>query len=584
MTVTNNVFANGYAPVVFTDETGPVVFTSNTVVAATDALRPITLDLWSGQSTAPYTWDNNTYFDQSFDHFFEGFTTDGNAFNGVNRSFTGWQSQTGFDAHSTYQPNAPTGVWTYVRPNKYEAKRANVTIFNWDQVATAFVDLSSVLSPGDTYVVRDAQNFYGPAVETGVYAGNPVAIAMTGLTKSAPVGFAAPAHTAPQIGTFIVLSSGTPSPDTTAPKVSISAPGAGANISGSVTVSATASDNVGVASVQFLLDGGNLGSPVTAAPYSTTWDTTNSSPGPHTLTATAKDTSGNTASSSITVTVNNAVISVTLTPVAVSLGQGQSQLFTASVANATNQSVTWSINPAVGSILPTGAYTAPSTVTSAQTVTVTATSSANSSKVGTATINLIASAGTTAGGAGASFIKTDNTTQGNWRTAYGADGYSFTPNSQNVPSYASFAVTNQQNWTWASSTSDQRALQYATGSGRAAATWYNNNSTLTLDINSTDGNSHQVALYAVDWDSRSRSQTIQVVDATSNAVLDSRSISSFVNGVYIVWNVVGHVRFNITRTSGDNSVISGVFWGGGGSALGTTANFAGTDTSIQGNW
>src|SRR5439155_14852369 len=51
----------------------------------------------------------------------------------------------------------------------------------------------------------------------------------------------------------------TVSNDTTPPAVSISAPAANATVSGSATVSATATDNVGVVGVQFKLDGANLG-------------------------------------------------------------------------------------------------------------------------------------------------------------------------------------------------------------------------------------------------------------------------------------------------------------------------------------
>jgi Bacterial Ig domain len=99
----------------------------------------------------------------------------------------------------------------------------------------------------------------------------------------------------------------TPGPDTSPPAASITAPAAGSVVSGSVNVSAAATDNVGVAGVQFLLDGANLGAEDTSAPYSTTWDTTTASNGMHTLQARARDTSGNlgTSSSSVTVTVNN---------------------------------------------------------------------------------------------------------------------------------------------------------------------------------------------------------------------------------------------------------------------------------------
>jgi hypothetical protein len=72
----------------------------------------------------------------------------------------------------------------------------------------------------------------------------------------------------------------------------------------SVTVSAT--DSVGVAGVQFLLDGAALGAEATAAPYAASWNTTTASNGTHTLSARARDAAGNQrTSTAISVTVSN---------------------------------------------------------------------------------------------------------------------------------------------------------------------------------------------------------------------------------------------------------------------------------------
>src|SRR2546426_907383 len=69
---------------------------------------------------------------------------------------------------------------------------------------------------------------------------------------------------------------------------------------------ATATDNVAVAGVQFKVDGANLGAEDTASPYSVTWNTTTTANGSHTLTAVARDAAGNTTTSAaVTVTVNN---------------------------------------------------------------------------------------------------------------------------------------------------------------------------------------------------------------------------------------------------------------------------------------
>ena len=93
--------------------------------------------------------------------------------------------------------------------------------------------------------------------------------------------------------------------DTTAPTVSLTAPAAGSTVGGSVSLAATASDNVGISKVEFLADGAVIGSDLTA-PYSLTWDSTTSNDGPVTLTARATDTSTNVATGAgVAVTVAN---------------------------------------------------------------------------------------------------------------------------------------------------------------------------------------------------------------------------------------------------------------------------------------
>src|SRR4029079_11095615 len=88
----------------------------------------------------------------------------------------------------------------------------------------------------------------------------------------------------------------TPPADTTAPTIAIASPAANATLSASVTVSANSTDNVGVAGVQFKLDGSNLGAELSTTPFSVTLDTTKLTNGTHTLSAVARDAAGNQAS------------------------------------------------------------------------------------------------------------------------------------------------------------------------------------------------------------------------------------------------------------------------------------------------
>jgi beta-lactamase superfamily II metal-dependent hydrolase len=95
--------------------------------------------------------------------------------------------------------------------------------------------------------------------------------------------------------------------DTTLPVTSITAPLAGATVSGTTTVTASASDNIGVTKVEFYLDGA-LQSTDTTSPYSWSWNTTTAVNGSHSLTSKAYDAALNVGTStSVSVTVSNGV-------------------------------------------------------------------------------------------------------------------------------------------------------------------------------------------------------------------------------------------------------------------------------------
>ena len=93
-----------------------------------------------------------------------------------------------------------------------------------------------------------------------------------------------------------------PQPDTQPPSVSLTSPASGATVRGSTPVRATATDNIGVARVDFFDDTTLIGSDATS-PYEVTWAT--GGDGPHTLSAIAFDAAGLTATDGHGVTVDN---------------------------------------------------------------------------------------------------------------------------------------------------------------------------------------------------------------------------------------------------------------------------------------
>jgi Bacterial Ig domain len=99
----------------------------------------------------------------------------------------------------------------------------------------------------------------------------------------------------------------TPGSDTTPPTTSVTAPANGATVSGTVSVTATASDNVGVTQMQILIDGSVVASNTNATSLSFSFDTTKVANGSHSIVSKAFDAAGNVGTSAtVTVTVSNA--------------------------------------------------------------------------------------------------------------------------------------------------------------------------------------------------------------------------------------------------------------------------------------
>ncbi len=186
----------------------------------------------------------------------------------------------------------------------------------------------------------------------------------------------------------------------------------------------------------------------------------------------------------------------------------------------------------------------------------------------------------------ATFLDQDTTTQGTWIHTYGAQGYDVIGSSTSVslPSYVTVTPAGQSTYTWASSTTDPRALQVAGGSSRIAATWYASTS-FTVDVNLTDGQQHDLELYFLDWDKQGRSEQVKITNAATGTVLSTQTVSSFQSGIYLDYTISGNVLITFTREAGPNAVLSGLFLDSAPTPTPTpTATFLEQDATTQGTW
>ena len=83
-----------------------------------------------------------------------------------------------------------------------------------------------------------------------------------------------------------------------------------------------------------------------------------------------------------------------------------------------------------------------------------------------------------------------------------------------------------------------------------------------MNVNFTDGQTHDLTLYALDWDNQKRSEMFQIINPATGAVLDTETlaVSSFTQGVYLQWAVSGNIEIVVTNLSGPSAVLSGLFF------------------------
>ncbi|MGH9839383.1 MAG: CAP domain-containing protein [Blastocatellia bacterium] len=201
VTLRDNYIAGGHEAL-HIHEWKKATATGNTFVGA---VYLVSMAPASGYSPSNYVWENNHYVSLNRTPQYSplAFGLDGNY---TGHNFTTWQSAMGFDRNGSYQQpptGRPAGVKIFVRPNQYEAGRANIAVYNWDLKNQVEVDLSSVLRGGDRYEIRNVRNFLGQPVVAGLYDGKPVSLPMA----------------AAEFGAFVVLklysSSATPNPNPT---------------------------------------------------------------------------------------------------------------------------------------------------------------------------------------------------------------------------------------------------------------------------------------------------------------------------------------------------------------------------------
>ena len=190
--VRDNYMAGGWPPLRMVRWSNATV-SGNTFYGAHNGM----LEMVGGLSG--FRWSNNTWY---HDPAAAAWYVEGTG----EMNWSTFKSRTGLGATDRIAGAAPTGVTVFVRPNAYEAGRANVVIYNWAHASVVPVDLSKVLAAGDRYVVRSVQNLFGAPVASGTYGGGSISLPMQPVAPPTPVGGfrVTPPTTGPEFDVYIV--------------------------------------------------------------------------------------------------------------------------------------------------------------------------------------------------------------------------------------------------------------------------------------------------------------------------------------------------------------------------------------------
>ena len=158
--------------------------------------------------------------------------------------------------------------------------------------------------------------------------------------------------------------------------------------------------------------------------------------------------------------------------------------------------------------------------------------------------------------ASATFLGVDTTTSGDWIGHYGSEGYIIPNSSTNLPNYVQLRVTAD---VADDACTDSRCLET---SDRLSRTWNSwQASTFTIDVDISDGRTHNISLYSYDFFHTGDIQNFTIKAANSSAILSSQDLSSFVNGVYQIWEISGHVTILVRGTTSPiPAIINGLFF------------------------
>jgi len=206
-----SVLNNYFAGTVNLDDwdIGQLTFQGNTCVGSGNQV----IRLLFSSSTATFggfKWNNNTYASNQSTFGIMAIDVNGGGSETTYDTLAQWRTATGFDANSTYTQtaNGTLGGTQSLTKSIYNGKVGHLVIHNPTSAATVNVDISHIVTNGNTYAILSVYDLFGTPVLSGTYTGGTVAVPLTGTGKTPPPvtgGGFTPTNNLPEIGVYVVI-------------------------------------------------------------------------------------------------------------------------------------------------------------------------------------------------------------------------------------------------------------------------------------------------------------------------------------------------------------------------------------------
>jgi subtilisin family serine protease len=177
------------------------------------------------------------------------------------------------------------------------------------------------------------------------------------------------------------------------------------------------------------------------------------------------------------------------------------------------------------------------------------------------------------------YVGMDTVRQGNYSGFYGSSGTFVVGESTSFPSFVTVDQTGGSPVILDNTTNNQAGLQLTTDPTQRISAYEAAANTETINLQFTDGLVHQTELYLADLDHKARTETVFVVDNATGNVLDTRTITKFTKGQYLIYDLRGSVSLEIFRNAGPSAVYSGLFFD---TPATSPTTYTGTDTTTTG--